>query len=202
MVGDEATALAGGFGLLERATAYAIGTLHAVAPDDLARPTPCVRWDLASLLRHLDDSMAALHEAVHAGIVQPDPCGGAGNPIDAVRERARLLLGAVARARGTGVLLTQGRSLTSQVVAGAGALEIAVHGWDVAIACRNPRALPSTLACELLELAPLLVTGADRPARFAAPLDPGADACQAERLLAFLGRPLPAIAQPGNHEAG
>jgi hypothetical protein len=44
------------------------------------------------------------------------------------------------------------------------------------------------LAQDLLPLATVLVTDADRPSRFGPALDPPADATKAERLLAFLGR--------------
>ena len=35
-----------------------------VTPGGLSRPTPCTGWDLAELLVHMDDSLAALLEAV------------------------------------------------------------------------------------------------------------------------------------------
>ena len=82
--------------------------------------------------------------------------------------------------------------------AAAGALEIAVHGWDVASACGWPEPIPAALADRLLAIAPLLVTGADRtplsgPAGPAGPLfGPAvtvpAGASASDRLTAFLGR--------------
>jgi uncharacterized protein (TIGR03086 family) len=73
-------------------------------------------------------------------------------------------------------------------VTSVGAVEIAVHGWDVAQACGHPRPIPPQLAKELLRLAPLLVTDADRPGRFAAPVAVPAHASPGDRLVAFLGR--------------
>jgi uncharacterized protein (TIGR03086 family) len=67
-------------------------------------------------------------------------------------------------------------------------VEIAVHGWDVAQACGRPRPIPPQLAEELLQLAPLLVTDADRPGRFAPPVAVPAGASPGDRLVAFLGR--------------
>ena len=62
---DHATpALIGGIGLLERALSYALGSLHLVTPSVLPSRTPCPQWDLRALLRHLNDSLLALHEAV------------------------------------------------------------------------------------------------------------------------------------------
>jgi len=63
-----------------------------------------------------------------------------------------------------------------------------MHGWDVAHACGHPRPIPQHLAEELLLISPLLVTDADRPARFAAPVAVSPHAGPADRLVAFLGR--------------
>jgi hypothetical protein len=58
----------------------------------------------------------------------------------------------------------------------------------VARACGLRHPIPSSLADELLDLAPLLVADADRPARFGPVVELAAPASPADRLLAFLGR--------------
>ncbi len=78
--------------------------------------------------------------------------------------------------------------LTSDVVAATGAVEVAVHGWDVSRACRQDRPVPPALAGDLLELCLLLVGAADRPTRFAAPVPVPPRASPSDRLVAFLGR--------------
>jgi len=78
--------------------------------------------------------------------------------------------------------------LPAGIVCGTGALEIAVHGWDLARACGHHRPVPPALAADLLEVAELLVVDADRPDRFAPPVAWPAPAGPGERLLAFLGR--------------
>lgn len=189
----ETAALIGGIGLLERAVNYTLGSLHLVTPDALASPTPCRDWDLRALLEHLDHSLLALFEAVDVGAVALDlPTAHGdfhGDPVAGVRDRACLLVGAWANAGGRQDTVTiAGSALTTSVVTSAGALEVAVHGWDVARACGRPRPIPPALAEEMLDLSPLLVTGADRPARFAAPAPPAPAASPSDRLLAFLGR--------------
>jgi uncharacterized protein (TIGR03086 family) len=221
--------------LLERAVGYTLGSLHVVTPAALSRPTPCREWNLHALLRHMDDSLAALQEAADLERVTLEPhmtletrdgpgigttgaagaagvparrtigdptAGAAGDPtasgptagdtalglVAGLRSRACRLVGAWIRAAEHGVVRVGDAPLGSGVVSLTGALEIAVHGWDVAQACGRPRPIPPPLAAELLELAPLVVTTADRPARFAAPLDPPATATPGDRLLAFLGR--------------
>ncbi|NRQ40895.1 hypothetical protein HII36_55195 [Nonomuraea sp. NN258] len=78
--------------------------------------------------------------------------------------------------------------MTGAMVAAVGSIEIAVHGWDVARACGEHRPMPASMAEELLDLAGLFVTAADRPSRFAAPVPVPPSASPADRLLAFLGR--------------
>jgi uncharacterized protein (TIGR03086 family) len=177
-----------GLALLERSVAYTLGGLTDVTPAALADPTPCRGWDLRALLDHLNDSLAALAEAVGTGSVELDPAPPAGgDPVGALRAHGRRLLGAGAGC-GDRVVAVGGRPLTTGLVTGTGAVEIAVHGWDVARACRRPRPIPDALAVELLELVPLFVTPADRPVRFAAPVPVPPSAGPADRLLAFLGR--------------
>lgn len=195
--GRRSPQLTAGVSLLERATAYTLGSLHLVTPAAMPNPTPCPDWDLRALLRHVSDSLTALHEATDTGHVAPEAagCGAPGsgddteeNPVAGLRDRACRLLGAWTRTQSPDVISIAGCPLTTSIVAGTGALEITVHGWDVARACGHHRPIPRPLAEEMLDLCPLLVTDADRPRRFAAPVDVPPLAGSGERLLAFLGR--------------
>jgi uncharacterized protein (TIGR03086 family) len=181
--------LAGGAGLLERAITYTLGALHPVTAAAMSAPTPCRSWDLRALLAHLDESLAALHEAAALGrvcLAVPRPRPPA-DPVTAVRERASLLLGEWTSTRHAAATVGDA-ALTTAVLATAGAVEVAVHGWDVARSVGGDRPLPPALAEELLELTPFLVTGVDRPVRFAAPVAVPPHAPAGDRLLAYLGR--------------
>jgi uncharacterized protein (TIGR03086 family) len=179
----------GGVGLLERAVGYTLGCLQPVTVEALNRPTPCARWDLRALLGHLHDSLATLDEAATGQLTRT----GVGQPpedadlVIAVRHRARAVVGGWVRSPVDEVGIA-GWPVSAAVVTAAGALEVAVHGWDVAHASGDPRPLPAELAAELLPLAPLLVTEQDRPGRFGPALPCRPDAAPATRLLAFLGR--------------
>ena len=179
-----------GVALLERATNYALGALALVTPELTRRPTPCAGWSVATLLAHLDDSLAALRDAVDLGAVKLDPTRTdlGSRPAATVRDHAGAVLGAWVNAEGPRVATIGGCPLATGLVAAAGALELAVHGWDLAVACGDTRPIPSGLAAELLELAPLLVTSADRPTRFARPVVVAGLATPGDRLVAFLGR--------------
>ena len=185
-----------GVELLERAIGYARGCLLLVGPGVMSAPTPCVGWDLRQLLAHMDDSLASLHEAGSTHRVRLDVAGeDQDDPVESLRRRACALLAdwsaheeEAAFATSRRDVLVEGRPVTAPVLTAAGALEVTVHGWDVSVACGAPRPIPDRLAAHLSVLAPVLVTPADRPVRFAPPVDVGPEASPGDRLLAFLGR--------------
>ena len=177
--------------LLERAIGYTRASLHLVGYDDLRRPTPCRGWDLRTLLAHMDDSLLTLQEGADVGhvVLRPHRSGPpSADPVASLRLRACALLGAWSNHAGAGLVSVAGSPVTAGVLASAGALEVAVHGWDVARACGHDRPLPEPLAADLLEVAPSLVSDRDRPARFAAAVALPDTADASARLLAFLGR--------------
>ena len=180
-------ALTAGVALLERAIGYTLGSLQLVRDDALDRPTPCADSDLGNLLRHLDTSLLVLAEAVDCGHIEPRSGSAGPQPVAAIRDRAGRLLGAWT-ARDRPLVRIGATDLPAGIVSGTGALEIAVHGWDVARACGHDRPVPPALAADLLELAELVVVDADRPDRFALPIRLPPAAGPDARLLAFLGR--------------
>lgn len=189
-----ATPVEAGTELLERAVSYTRASLSVVTADDLERSTPCREWRLAELLRHMDDSLQALHEAGATGQVRlpPDLEPAVGEPglrvVESLRRRACALLGAWSLRHAEEQVVVSGRVLPASLVALTGALEIAVHGWDVAQACGVDRPLPAGLALELLDVVPLLVGADDRPGRFAERVDVPVHARPSTRLLAATGR--------------
>ncbi|MEV0596730.1 hypothetical protein [Nonomuraea cavernae] len=105
-----------------------------------------------------------------------------------LRDRAAELLGAWAHQVRDHVVTVEGCPMTARAVAEVGAVEVAVHAWDLARACGRSRPMPALMAAELLGRVHALVTDADRPERFAEPFDQPWRASAEDRLLAFLGR--------------
>jgi uncharacterized protein (TIGR03086 family) len=197
-----AAALFGGMALLERAVTYTLGQLQLVTPAALARPTPCELWDLRALLVHMEDSLATMQEAVDLGTVDPDPAEAGSHDavagdamggwdgerlVAGLRARGCRLLGSLAGEAGT-LVWVGGLPAPVRIVTSAGAIDVAVHGWDVGRTCGTGLAIPEALAEDMLSIAPLLVGDGDRPERFGplVAMAPGASAC--DRLVAFLGR--------------
>lgn len=191
MVGSAASLL-GGTALLERAVGYTLGSLRLVEDHLMSRPTPCHGWDLRDLLAHMNDSLAALQEAAALGEVVLGGSEEASDPrldpVAALRDRACAIMGAWTSETGSELVSVGGRQVPSGYVTGAGAIEVAVHGWDVAVACGEQRPIPRRLADELLELCYLLVVPEDRPSRFAARVEVSPWSPSGDRLLAYVGR--------------
>jgi uncharacterized protein (TIGR03086 family) len=182
--------------LLDRAVGYTRGSLALVRDEDLGRPTPCAGWSLRFLLLHMDDALAAMAEAAHAPVLGLAPTSGSGQGaelLESIRQRACSLLGHWAAlaplvpAQPSLVALGEA-SLARETLAAVGALEITLHGWDVAQACGRTRPIPQGLALDLWPVAREHILEADRPHRFAAAVDLPDLASPATRLLAHAGR--------------
>src|SRR5690606_18070948 len=151
---------------------YTRGTLAAVTGTPLTRPTPCADWDLMHLLAHMDDALDAFLEAAAGAVTVPEERGrrhpGAMRPGDRIvvlQEKACTLLGTWMQAAEAGIQQVRVGSLSvpTGLLVGTAALEISVHGWDVAQSTGVGTRLPSDLAAELLPTAHRTVGEQDRP---------------------------------------
>ena len=195
----------GGTTLLEQAISYAAQSALDVTPVLLPRPTPCRGWNLDMLLRHASESLAALHDGTLTGHVALIPAAPdrdpAADPARTFRDRAGLLLAARASTgRRHQVLDIGDLPLPAIAIDCAGAIEIAVHGWDISQACGQRRPIPDALAATLLAIAPLLIPQTRHPL-FSPPVRPAAQASPGDRLVAFLGRKPPASSLRLDHPA-
>jgi uncharacterized protein (TIGR03086 family) len=184
--------LSSGLELLESAVSYALAGAAMATPQLLSGPTPCLGWDLETLLDHLADSIGVFHEAIATGCVGASPAPGHPGPDPVARLRSQAV-GLVAACAASGPadrrVAIEDRELTASMVAVAGAIEIAVHGWDIWAACGASRPVPPGLAAVLLPIAPLLITPGTRPGLFADPVRLPGPAGLGDHLVAFLGRP-------------
>ena len=116
----------------------ALAAVHyVVAPirdDDLHRPTPCPDWDVAVLAEHLIDTICRL--GVAAGLQTAPPTG---DSIDQRIQQVTQPIIAGWRRRGlVGDVVFSGRTLPAHLALGILSLELAVHGWDFAVALHRP----------------------------------------------------------------
>jgi len=80
------------------------------------------------------------------------------------------------------------RRLTLGVMTGVGALEMAVHGWDLSRACGRCQPIPGALAAGLLDISPVLVPRSGRAPLFGPPVTVPPMATPSDQLVAYLGR--------------
>jgi uncharacterized protein (TIGR03086 family) len=177
--------------VLDSAVTWTHSCLQLARTSDLSLPTPCTDWNLGQLLAHMEDSLEALGEAAELGRVRvvdltehQDP----GRTIDRLVQRA-CTTRAAWLARLTSAPISVGDlALGRDTLAMVGALEIAVHGWDVAQAVGSGQRMPEDLAARLYDVAMVVVTPRERGSRFAAAVDVPRSAPISTRLLAHLGR--------------
>jgi hypothetical protein len=111
-----------------------LGALHEVTPTALTRPTPCRGWDLPRVRRARPPTSDALISARTAGprlrrrsrCRRPQPPASCSAPGQTHRVATRSLTPA----------------LPDDRVMSTGALELAVHEWDAARMCGQPRPIP------------------------------------------------------------
>jgi uncharacterized protein (TIGR03086 family) len=181
--------------LLGQAIAYSRASLDRVTPGLLSVRTPCSRWDLGALLAHLNESLAAIVEGTEIGHVEllpvrmdaGDECPGRDLCAEFDEHTGRLLRGC-ARSGSPAVVSIADRFLPADLLVIMAAIEIAVHGWDVAVSCGERRPIPAALAESILSLTPLVIDDGVRPSLFSAPVAMPRTAGSSDRLLAFLGR--------------
>src|SRR5271169_3186804 len=167
----------GATGLLVGAISYMLGVCALVGPGEMALPTPCADWNLGMLLAHLSDSMADLETAIRTGNLDLErpPDHAVGDPVEILRDRAaELLCAAYSYGGPEHFVAVGGLPVPAGLVACTGAVEIAVHGWDVSAArgrasggrasggragCGEVRPIPAGLATRMLRLGPLIVAG-------------------------------------------
>ena len=175
--------------LLVAAVSYALRACAPVGPGQMSLPTPCAGWDLRDLVGHLSDGMADLETALRTGRLDlPNPpAPPCGDPVEVLRDRAaELVCSAYGYASPEPFVLVGGLPMPAGLVTSTGAVEIAVHGWDVAQSLGGAEAIPAALATRLLGLGPLLVAGRD--GLFAPQIPVPAQASPGDQLVGYLGR--------------
>jgi len=120
----------------------------------------------------------------------------ADDPVAFLRAQAARLLGVWAAGVGQGPVRIADSALDPRIVLGVGAVEIAVHGWDICRACGVRRPIPPALAIELAGVCALVVTADTRYPAFAAPIAVPGRSCPSDRLVAFLGRDPETLSDP------
>lgn len=177
--------------VLDSAVTWTHSCLRLARTTPLSTHTPCRDWNLEQLLVHMDESLVAIGEAAELGHVTVDPASRPPDPgqlVDRIVQRA-CRTRAAWRERLTSAPVGVGDlALGRDTIALVSALEIAVHGWDVAWTTGHHRRLPEDLAARLYEVALAVVTPEERGRRFGRAVLVPSSAPLGTRLLGHLGR--------------
>lgn len=185
------TSLPSSVAVLDSAVAYTHSRLPLARTSPLSLPTPCRDWDLGQLLTHMDESLVALAEAAELGrvVVDPQPLPpGPDELVDRIVQRACRTSAAWHQRVTSAPMCVGDLALGRDTIALVGALEIAVHGWDIAVATGQDPRLPEDLAVRLYDVALAVVPPDERGRRFADEVPVSFSAPSGTRLLAHLGR--------------
>jgi len=179
--------------LLAEASRYLFANILLVREADLSAPTPCRDWDLRHLLHHLCTSLADVADVLapqslsRRSRLDIDPTTGT-DPVAALRHGiVEFLLASMSSPAGSWCAVRD-RCLPAKVVVRVGAIEMVLHSWDIAQACRTESAIPADLASALLRVATPLAHAGAAAHVFAEPQPAPITATPSEQLLALFGR--------------
>ena len=160
--------------------------VHAIATDDLTKPTPCREFDVAGLTDHLLNSITQLGQAAGAQLPERDRDDSVERQIVA---SARPALDAWHRRGLDGTVPFGSGEAPARFMAGILSLEFLVHAWDYAAATGRPIDAPDSLTDYVSGLVHRIVSPDGRArAGFDEPVEVAQDASPLDRLVAFTGR--------------
>ncbi|MEV6846655.1 TIGR03086 family metal-binding protein [Actinoplanes sp. NPDC051411] len=183
----------------EAATRGSVAVVAQVAPPDLARPTPCARWDLRALLAHMTVQHRGFAAAAAGRGGDPDvwqPVSSFEHPVAAYLAATAEVLSAFAE---PGVLdrefvlpeIPRQPSFPGRVAIGFHLVDYVVHGWDVAQTIGVPYTPPDEVVATALPVARAVPDGPfrlDEGAAFAPARTVPAGASALDEILLLLGR--------------
>jgi uncharacterized protein (TIGR03086 family) len=183
---------------LKAACASTDRIVEQVTPDQHELPTPCSEWNVRELSNHLVGTLvlgeALLTDTNPSVEVAPGALPGSDlvgdAPLEAYRAGVESLLAAATGDAVTRVHTTPLGDMPGPALAGFTAMDVFVHGWDLAKATGQRPSWDDELAEQILGFARQTVSdeAGTRAPRIGPQVPYAADAPATQRLVAFLGR--------------
>lgn len=138
---------------LDRAAAVVASMLRDVDTADLDAPTPCVDWDLRTLVQHAAGTTTGLAKLGRRQELGADPWAGPDLPEETwnlvLAERIEALAEAWTAATAWEGTVRLGAEMPARTIGDMAYAEILLHGWDVARAVGAELDVPAPLAAAL-----------------------------------------------------
>jgi uncharacterized protein (TIGR03086 family) len=180
--------------MLRQANVVFMGILANVTPDQMNLPTVNEDWDVRALINHLVAGNQWMAELVKTGDA-PRPSGDAIGDRDPKEAYAASWQTLIAALEEPGVLDRTVQMPFGEVPAGAAVVlrfgDTLAHAWDLAKATGQNTDLAPELCEAALAMAQQRLEGQIRgTGRFKEEVPVPADACAADRLAGYLGKPV------------
>jgi len=173
----------------------AASVIDQITPQDYQSRTPCTEWNVRELMNHMVGALVMFRDVGVEGSVDPavfaaDHLGDA--PATALRTVGAAAVGAwAAPGRIEGMATLPFGEFPAAFALGLPAMDMLVHSWDLATATGQDVEWDRELVSDVAAFSQATFSDpAMRGDDFGPPVDPGPDADELSRLVAFLGRPV------------
>jgi uncharacterized protein (TIGR03086 family) len=182
--------------MLEEACGVVEAVIASITPEQMNLPTVNDEWNVRELINHLvRGNVWAIQNLETGGAPRPtEDLIGDRAPAQAFSESAEAMIKAFSAPGALGTMVT----MPFGEMPGAGlamfrAGDLVSHAWDLAAATGQDRNIAPQMCEAVLEMSRKRLDGMDRARTpFKEIVEVSAEACPADRLAGFLGKPVPA----------
>jgi uncharacterized protein (TIGR03086 family) len=182
--------------MLEEACHVVEGIIARISPEQMHLPTVNDEWDVRALINHLvRGNVWAIQNLETGGAPRPtEDLIGDRSPAQAFSESAQDMIKAFHAPGALGKMIV----MPFGEIPGAGLAmfrtgDLVGHAWDLAVATGQDRNIAPEMCEMVLEMSRKRLEGIDRArSPFKEIVEVSPDACPADRLAGFLGKPVPA----------
>lgn len=182
--------------MLEEAAGVAEGIIAHITPEQMDLPTVNDDWNVRELINHLvRGNVWSVQNLATGGAPRPtEDLIGDRSPAQAFSESAEDMIKAFSAPGALGTMVT----MPFGELPGAGLAmfrtgDLVGHAWDLAVATGQDRNIAPQMCEVVLDMTRKRLDGVDRArSPFKEIVEVSADACPADRLAGYLGKPVPA----------
>ena len=182
--------------MLEEACGVVESIIANITPEQMNLPTVNDEWNVRELINHLvRGNIWSVQNLATGGAPRPtEDLIGDRSPVQAFSESADAMIKAFQAPGALGTMVT----MPFGEMPGAGLAmfrigDLVGHAWDLAVATGQDRNIAPQMCETVLEMSRKRLEGMDRArSPFKELVEVSAEACPADRLAGFLGKPVPA----------